>query len=97
MASLALVSLLLVLSLSFLPLASYGAAHCQSGPLVTQSGGTLVFADPPPLQFTLDPTYHPNGLGPWFGLANGLTNVVRPGGLPYGEINTCSICNHVLL
>ena len=73
----------LLLSLT-LPLLVAAGQQCQTNP-VTQSGSKLVFADLPSLRFTLDPLHHPNGLEPWFGLANGITNGFRPGGLPYGE------------
>ena len=80
----------LLLSLT-LPLLVAAGQQCQTNP-VTQSGSKLVFADLPSLHFTLDPLHHPNGLEPWFGLANGITNGFRPGGLPYGEEMDYTIC-----
>ena len=75
-----------VLLLSLAPIFVAAGHQCQTSPVVIQDGSNkLKFADLPPLRFTLDPVHHPNGLEPWFGLANGIINRFRPGGLPYGE------------
>lgn len=83
-----MIPLLVALTLAVLLHSSAGqGANCPRWPLVnaSSSGGKLVFAGLPPFHVNVDPTYHPGGLGPWYRLATGIVNVVRPGGLPYGE------------